>query len=137
MIRGTTDNGSQYIGLVPGELVDRLMSGAPVALPAAPVLGLGRVWLTLDRSVEDVNVLRSFSLSGEPVISLYGREIAERLLAGDRVCLEGAGRHPHVCLFYRANNRELLEALDEYFPGVVPGAPHVHMGNDEPTGVAR
>lgn len=135
MIRGFTENGSIYIGLVPGELVDRLMSGERVLLPSAPPLGLSPLWLSLDRSVEEIDVERSFTAAGDPEITLAGRELAECLLAGERVCLEGHGRHPHVCLFYRASNRELLAALRVYFPdGLVPGAPIVRMGNDEPDG---
>lgn len=71
---------------------------------------------------------------GSVVIGLVRGKLLDRLLAGERVCLPGytdsnGVHHPHVCLFVRDDNRQLMRALDEYFPGgLLPGAVREHAG---------
>jgi hypothetical protein len=73
---------------------------------------------------------------GSVVIGLVRGPLLDRLLAGERVCLprlvDGNGiEHPHVCLFVRDDNQQLLAAADEYFPdGPLPGALQVHIAEE-------
>ena len=75
---------------------------------------------------------------GSVVIGLVRGPLLDRFLAGERVCLPASTdingvHHPHVCLFLRDTNAELLAAADEYFPdGPLPGAVLHHAG-EEPT----
>ena len=70
--------------------------------------------------------LRIMDEKGSVVIGLARGPLLDRLLAGERVCLprlvDGNGLvHPHVCLFVRDDNAELLAAAHEFFPdGLVP-----------------
>lgn len=79
-------------------------------------------------------MIRGLSNNGSLYIGLVRGPLLDRLLAGERVCLPGsAAGGPHVCLFVRDNNHELLEATKEYFPdGLVPGA-RVEHHPQEPT----
>lgn len=134
MIAGHTETGSLYHGLAAGELVDRLLAGERVLLPGAPGAA-PNVWLSLDRSGAACSETRAITRDGELDVALTGRAIAERLLAGDRVCLSGRPGFPHMCLFYRATNRELLEACRLYFPdGATPDAVLVVASETEPDG---
>lgn len=71
---------------------------------------------------------------GSVVIGLVRGELFARLLAGERVCLpaftdSNGLHHPHVCLFLRDDNEQLMAALAEYFPdGPLPGAVMEHIG---------
>lgn len=71
---------------------------------------------------------------GSVVIGLVRGPLLERFLAGQRVCLPAftdvnGVHHPHVCLFLRDNNEELLVAVHQYFPdGLLPGAALEHAG---------
>lgn len=77
---------------------------------------------------------------GSVIIGLVRGPLVDRFLAGERVCLPGhtdgnGVHHPHVCLFLRDTNAELLQAVDAYFPnGPLPGARFEHVSSDEPTG---
>mgnify|MGYP001613417320 CR=1 FL=1 len=78
-------------------------------------------------------MIRGFTDTGSLFIGLVRGPLLDRLLAGERVCLPGYGTQPHVCLFVRDTNEELIAATAEYFPdGVLPGAQLVHF-KDEPT----
>jgi hypothetical protein len=137
MITGFTDNGSLYVGLAAGELAERLLAGERVFVPGMPGNPKHpKIWLSLDRRVEGlVEERRHVTGEGELVIDLAGRELAERLLAGTRICLTGRPGFAHVCLFYRPSNRELLEACRLYFPdGLTPDAVLVHASDVEPDG---
>ena len=85
-------------------------------------------------------MLRGIDDKGALFIGLVRREFLDALLAGKRVCLPGDTDangvvHPHVCLFVRDNNAELVDALREYFPGgFVPGASLEQVSTTEPTG---
>lgn len=119
MIRIRDDKGAVGIGLVRGALLDRLVAGERVILERYvdpngrehPALGL--------------------DFSGGP------RKVAQ-LLAGERVCIprvvdeSGAEVHPHVCLFVRGTNRQLLEAANEYWPGRTDDFLAVHVSDKEP-----
>lgn len=80
-------------------------------------------------------MIRGFTENGSLYIGLVRGPLLDKLLAGERVCLPGSrAGGPHVCLFIRATNAELLEATKEYFPdGLLPGA-RVEHHPDEPTG---
>ena len=83
-------------------------------------------------------MIRGVNNKGALFIGLVRGELLERLLAGERVCLAGhidanGLQHPHVCLFLRDNNAQLLAAVDEYFPdGLMPGAAVEQASKDEP-----
>ena len=121
MLRGVTETGSIFIGLVPGALLDRLAAGERVMIPRhIDANGIDHIGLWLDFSGGP----RSFT----------------RLIAGERVCIpavhgdDGRLIHPHVCLFMRADNASLLAAADELFPGgPLPGARFEHVTTEEPT----
>lgn len=84
-------------------------------------------------------MIRIVSNNGSLAIGLVRGPMLDRLLAGDRVCLhgfiDGNGLvHPHICLFVRDNNDELLAATEQYFPdGAMPGAEFAHVSKEEPT----
>jgi len=84
-------------------------------------------------------MIRVIDERGSIVIGLLRGELLERFLAGERVCLPALTdanglTHPHVCLFLRDTNEELLQAVDVYFPdGVLPGARLEHV-SEEPQG---
>lgn len=69
-------------------------------------------------------MIRGFTENGSLFIGLVRGPLVDRLLAGERVCLPGsAAGGPHVCLFLRNTNEELVAATNEYFyDGMVPGA---------------
>lgn len=114
MIRGYTENGSQWVGFVRGALWERLKAGEAVELPGH-VDGNGAVYSPL-------------RLRDMP------REMVEALERGERVCLPGTPRSPHWCFFLRDTNAELIRACDAYFPGGrLPGAPFEHVSEEEPT----
>lgn len=75
---------------------------------------------------------------GSVVIGLVRGPLLDRFLAGERVCLpahtDANGlHHPHVCLFLRDTNAELVAAANEYFPGgPLPGARFEHVTTEEP-----
>lgn len=83
-------------------------------------------------------MIRVMDEFGSVVIGLLRGPLVDRFLAGERVCLpahtdESGLRHPHVCLFLRDTNEELLDALDAYFPdGPLPGARFEHVTTEEP-----
>jgi hypothetical protein len=121
MIRIRDERGSVVIGLVRGPLLDRLLAGERVFL----------------EQYVDGNALEHPALwldfSGGP------RKV-QALVAGERVCIprvvDETGRevHPHVCLFLRDDNAQLLAAATEYFPdGPLPGARFEHVTTKEPT----
>ena len=82
-------------------------------------------------------MIRIVSDNGSIAIGFVRGPLLDRLLAGEQVCLEayvdGRGLlHPHVCLFVRDTNDELVEAANEYFPdGMMPGA-RTEYGGEEP-----
>jgi hypothetical protein len=83
-------------------------------------------------------MLRIRDERGSVVIGLVRGPLLDRFLAGERVCLpahtDANGlHHPHVCLFLRDTNEELLAAADEYFPGgLLPGAARELVSTEEP-----
>lgn len=83
-------------------------------------------------------MIRATDERGSVVIGLVRGKLLDRLLAGERVCLPafvdaGGVRYPHVCLFLRDDNQQLLAAMDEYFPGgPLPGAVLSHVSDKEP-----
>lgn len=84
-------------------------------------------------------MIRGWDDKGAMFIGLVRGPLVDRLLAGERVCLpgyiDGNGlRHPHVCLFLRDDNGQLIAATNEYFPdGFLPGAAIEHASKEEPT----
>lgn len=79
-------------------------------------------------------MIRGFTENGSLFIGLVRGALVDRLMAGERVCLPGHGPHPHVCLFIRDDNSQLIAASHEFFPGgVLPGAELVHVTTKEPT----
>lgn len=80
-------------------------------------------------------MIRGFTENGSLYIGLLRGPLLDKLLAGERVCLPGSrAGGPHMCLFVRDTNEELLEATKQYFPdGVLPGAVIGHHPH-EPTG---
>ena len=79
-------------------------------------------------------MIRGWDNKGAMFIGLVRGPLVDRLFAGERVCLPGHGIHPHVCLFIRDDNAQLIEASHEYFPdGFLPGAKLEHVSKDEPT----
>jgi hypothetical protein len=120
MIRLRDDRGAIGIGFVHGPLFERLARGEPVRLERyVDPGGLEHPALVLD-------------FSGGP-------GAVERLRRGERVCVpavlgeNGALVHPHICLFLRETNAELIAAADEYWPRKLPGAHRVHVSAEEPT----
>ena len=120
MVRGVTETGSIFIGLVPGPLLDRLAAGEQVLLPAH-VDGNG---------IEHMALYLDFS---------RGPTSFKRLMAGDRVCIppkhddDGCLIYPHVCLIVRADNASLLAAAHTLFPGgPLAGALFEHVSVEEP-----
>jgi hypothetical protein len=84
-------------------------------------------------------MIRIVSDNGSIAIGLVRGPLLDRLLAGERVCLPGhidanGLHHPHVCLFVRDTNQQLIAAANEYFPdGMIPGAAFEHASEVEPT----
>jgi hypothetical protein len=84
-------------------------------------------------------MIRGWDDKGAMFIGFVRGPLLARLLAGERVCLPGHTdanglRHPHVCLFVRDDNAQLIAACDEYFPdGIVPGAAVEQASTEEPT----
>lgn len=83
-------------------------------------------------------MIRVVSDNGSVALGFVRGPLLDRLMAGERVCLDGfvdpnGLLHPHVCLFVRDSNEELLVAAGEYFPdGVMAGAALVHASKEEP-----
>lgn len=83
-------------------------------------------------------MIRGWDDSGAMFIGFVRGSLVSRLLAGERVCLpgytDGNGlHHPHVCLFLRDDNSQLMAATREYFPnGFLPGAALDHASVEEP-----
>jgi hypothetical protein len=113
VIRGYTETGSQWVGLVRGPLWDRLKAGETVELPGHTDAKGG--------------VYQPLMLRGGMHSSL-----AERLERGERVCFPEKPPNPHYCFFLRDDNAKLLQAVGEYFPEVLPGAPIEHVSEVEP-----
>jgi hypothetical protein len=88
-------------------------------------------------------MIRTRDERGSVVIGLLRGPLLDRFLAGERVCLpehtDANGlHHPHVCLFLRDTNEELLQAVDVYFPdGPLPGARFEHVTTEEPGGAPK
>ncbi len=84
-------------------------------------------------------MIRGWDEKGAMFIGLVKGPLVDRLLAGERVCLPGCVdsnglRHPHVCLFLRDDNAQLIAAAGEYFPdGFLQGAGVEHVSTEEPT----
>lgn len=113
MIRGYTENGSQWVGFVRGPLWERLKAGENVELPGHTD-AKGGVY--------------------QPLMLRGGMHpaIAERLERGERCCFQKTSANPHFCFFLRDDNAQLLAAVAEYFPEVLPGAPIEHVSHEEP-----
>lgn len=85
-------------------------------------------------------MIRGYTENGSMWLGLVRGPLLDRLLAGERVCIPGhldaSGVHyPHLCLFVRDTNAELLAACDEYFPGgYLPGAVVEQATTEEPDG---
>lgn len=83
-------------------------------------------------------MIRGWDDKGALFIGLVRGPLVDRLFAGERVCLPGHTaanglHHPHVCLFIRDDNAQLIEATREFFPdGFLPGAPIEHVSTEEP-----
>jgi len=113
MIRGNTENGSQWVGFVRGALFDRLTRGETVTLDGH-TLGNGQR-------------LHAIALA-------MPASCIARLERGERVCLQGTRERPHFCFFLRDTNAELIAASHEFFPGgLLPNAPVEHVSPVEPS----